>query len=363
MNTSVLKRNLNLDILRITACFFIVLSHTSASGCTDLPPTGIDWKISHIFNTLGHSGTILFLFLSGILLLPGNYRFRAKKFYTENFLGLFAAYLSWMTLYHIVGILRRGDFSPAVLKDAVLNIICGNASYHFWYIPMLLGIYLLLPLFRAVCAAGWKTVSYLVLLFLVITILFPTLFCFEFPYKYLLKSVVERIPFTLINHYAGYFFLGYLLSLFLKERRIPSPRFLGSVLVLTGVLCALFGDLFLSGGERGVIDMNTLFSLPLCMTATGIYFLIGSLEVHAGVGLTAVLTRISGLTFGIYMLHPLVITPVNGLLDAAGGGIPLPAATLLCTVITFLISSLLAFLLSLLPGIRRWLLLIRSAKS
>lgn len=363
MDTKLHKRNINLDILRITACFFIVLAHVSSVGCENFPISDINWKLSHIFNSLGHSGTILFLFISGSLLLSEDYHFNVRKFYLGNFLTLLGAYISWLIIYHLVGMVQRGDYSPAVLKDAVLNIIYGNASYHFWYIPMLLGIYLLLPLFRAISRAGEKTVTYLVIFFLAVSVLFPTLFYFEFPYKYLLSSIVNRIPFTLVNHYVGYFFMGYLLSLLLREEKIPHTKLTGALLILLGSIGALLGDLALSA-KTGYpsVSMNTLFSLTLCMIAAGVYLLICGLRLKEYPAASSLLTRISGLTFGIYMLHPLVITQVmkltNGM-EKLSSLLTVP----LNTVLSFLCSLLISFLLSLIPGVRRWLLFLHKKRS
>lgn len=363
MDTKLHKRNLNLDILRITACFFIVLAHVSSVGCENLPISDINWKLSHIFNSLGHSGTILFLFISGSLLLSEDYHFNVRKFYPGNFLTLLGAYISWLVIYHLAGLIQRGDYSPAVLKDAVLNIIYGNASYHFWYIPMLLGIYLLLPIFRAISRAGKKIVAYLVILFLVVSVLFPTLFYFEFPYKYLLNSAANRIPFTLVNHYAGYFFMGYLLSLLLREKKISRPKLTGTLLVLLGIIGALLGDTALSiQNGYPTVSMNTLFSLTLCMIAAGVYLLICDLRLKEHPAVSSLLTRISGLTFGIYMLHPLVITQVMKLTKGMEGLSALLTVPL-NTVLSFLCSLLISFLLSLIPGIRRWLLFLHTKKA
>lgn len=362
MDNVISKRNVHIDLLRITACFLIVLSHVSASNCEFLPIESINWKISHLFNSLGHSGTILFLFISGILLLPREYPYQAKKFFRKNFLTLLAAYLCWMIIYHAVGLIQRGDYSAAVLKDALLNILYGKASYHFWYIPMLLGIYLLLPLFRSIALAGEKTVAYLVLLFLSLNILFPTLFFFEFPYKYLLKSFVDRIPFTLVNHYVGYFFMGYLLSLLLSEKRLPRPRLTGMFLVTAGLAGALAGDYLLSiQNSYNSVAMNTLFSLPLCCIAVGIYLFVCSLPVKAAPPVLKVLTGISSLTFGIYMIHPLIVSFASRLFLSADMLSPLVTLPL-GAVFSFLCSLLIVFLLSLIPGVRRWLLFLRAKK-
>lgn len=142
-------RNHNIDILRIIACFLVVMAHMSSNVLVQ-SVFSLGWTVSHVYNSIGHVGTILFLFISGTLLLSENYHFSVKRFYLQNFLTLFVSYYAWIVLYHVYGLVIRGNLSWPHIKDAIINIIRGEAGYHFWYVPMMLGIYLLLPVLRAI---------------------------------------------------------------------------------------------------------------------------------------------------------------------------------------------------------------------
>lgn len=366
METGLRKRNGNLDLLRIIACVFVILVHTS-SKLAYMTISDSCWKTVHIYNSFAHAGNILFLMISGSLLLSEDYRFSAKKFYTHNFLRLVVSYLLWLIIFNVIGVVRyglmeQGSISAAVVQDAVKNVIRGIASYQFWFIPMLLGLYLLLPMLRAICHADRRLAPYLVGLFLIAYILFNTILYFDFPHKYLFESLMTRIPFTLINHYAGYFVMGYLLARLLKENKIPCKRAAGVLLILAGVLLSLAGDLTLAAqrNAENSIAMNELFSLCPCMAATGFFLLINSLRLPEGRRFTSLLQTLAGLTFGVYMLHPLLLPPIQALTEGLGLSpaleIPLHTILLFCSCLAV------SYVLSLLPPVRKWLLFMGSKK-
>ncbi len=353
-NTNNNNRKLNIDLLRIFACFFVVLSHTSSDRALNTNLLSLQGAIPHLLNSVGHTGTILFFFISGSLLLSSEYNFKPGKFYKNNFLRLLIAYCGWVIIYHVVGLLQRGIYTPAHLKEVALSIIRGEAGYHFWYLPMLLGIYLLLPFLRAICHSNKWILTYFVALFLVIQIGFTTLCFFEFPYKYLIMSLMNRLPLTLVNHHVGYFVLGYFLSVLLSEHRITNPRLWGWVLTIAGPVFGLLGDIVITmqQGAHGV-TFNTLFSATMCMTATGIFLLFSSLQADFSKWYTPIL-KVSGLTFGIYMLHPMILNGLSALCPQFFLN-PGTIGILIMTLLSFLISALLTRLLCMIPLIRKWI--------
>lgn len=349
------ERNKNLDILRIVACLLVVLSHVSSAGYDVMPVSSFDWQISHVYNTLGHTGTILFFFLSGLLLLSEEYDFRPRRFYTRNFLDLFIAYVSWVIIYHVIGFIQRGNWGVQYIKDVIINVIKGEASYHFWYLPMLLGIYLLLPMLRAICHADRRLPVYFVILFLVTKVLFGTVLLLDFPKKYLVESVLTRIPFTLVNHHVGYFVMGYVLYRLCKEKKLPGGRLGSAAMIILGAAGSLVGDLAVTA-QTGInsIEFNRLFSFTLCVCAVGIFTLLVKLPVRIEGKAAAALTEVARMTFGIYMIHPLIMSAVNTLLGHEGtyGVLGIPAVTLL----VFGMSLGVVWLASFVPLLRKWVL-------
>lgn len=367
METSVKKRNSSIDLLRMIACALVITVHAS-SFVGGMYISDRAWFFVHIYNTLGHAGNILFLMISGSLLLPENYRFDAKTFYTHNFLKLLTAYFLWLILYNSMEILHTSAESseknfPNILLAAVKNMFEGIEGVYFWFLPMLMGLYLLLPMLRAICRTKGVT-SYFMALFFVVSVLSPTILYFEFPYKYIYEFFETRIPFTLVNHYTGYFVMGHWLSVLLKEKkfRAVDAYLLGGVFIVFGVLGSLGGDYILAKqrGEFGSTSMNDLFSIGPCIIAVGFFLLINNIKLPEARIFSSALEKLAGLTFGVYMLHPLFLPFFQTLIQKSG--LPVIFEIPLTVLALSFVCMAVTYVLSLIPFLRKWLLFMGDKK-
>ncbi len=349
------KRQLNIDVLRILACFFVVMAHASSSA-SETALNSLQGITLHTLNAVGHTGTILFFAISGMFLLSDKYDFSFKKFYSNNFLKLLVAYITWVVIYHLIGFAERGIYTPAHLKEVIVNIIYGKVYYHFWYLPMLLGIYIILPFLRAICHSGKKLVLYFMILFLAVQVIFPTILFFDFPYRYYLASIVTRIPFTLVNHHVGYFIMGYALVLLLQAHKLPKPRLIATILIITGPVIGLLGDylLVLQKGYHEV-TLNTFFSATLCFSAIGWFILLHEWKIEFNETAAKWIRGISRLTFGIYILHPIIMDHLVKWIPFLEGNHAIPIV-LLMTLVTFLLSMLITWIFARIPFVRKWIL-------
>ena len=73
-------RNVNYDILRIIACIFVICCHVSTINVENFSIGSKQWISAHVFNGVGHTGSILFLFISGALLLDENMILNLRNF-------------------------------------------------------------------------------------------------------------------------------------------------------------------------------------------------------------------------------------------------------------------------------------------
>lgn len=348
------KRNINFDLLRIIACMLVICCHVATVEIESGPIFTEKWISAHILNGIGHTGSILFLFLSGTLLLDDQYNFQPKKFYLNNFLKLLVAYQLWVIAYNVIGVIQRGNFETAYLKDIVINSIAGQAGYHFWYVPVLLGIYLILPMLRAICKASKWVPVYFVALFFAIQIVFNAILSFDFKYKYFVELLINRIPLTLVNHYVGYFVMGYVLYRFLKEEKIKRPAVCGGVFFIGGIIIGLSADLVLSvQSGTPVTTFNDIFTISSCFSAVGMFLLMNAKQITFREKWQRMVVTLSGLTFGVYMIHPLFMGAVITLwryMDFLPRIILIP----FLVIILFIISAIPIWIFSKIPIVNEW---------
>ena len=147
MKTS--KRIVWMDITRVLAIIFVVLCHAIESDyyavrMTGKPVSDLCWAFENISFTFGRLGVPLFLMLSGALMLGREYD--TKTFYKRSLIPLFITTEIWNIINYFYYIYNFSyDFDWEVLLYDVLFWRNPYAS-HMWYMPVILGIYLVLPL-------------------------------------------------------------------------------------------------------------------------------------------------------------------------------------------------------------------------
>lgn len=102
-----MKRNYGLDVLRIIAIFFVVMTHVyeSAYNLSEMKPHILSisqlWS-SYLGFTIGRIGVPLFLMLTGYFLLSRTWTSeKIQIFYKKNVFHLLLTWQIWIALYFL----------------------------------------------------------------------------------------------------------------------------------------------------------------------------------------------------------------------------------------------------------------------
>ncbi|MCD8335102.1 MAG: acyltransferase [Clostridiales bacterium] len=146
------ERILWVDAARCLAILCVVLCHaTERIYSFDVDFMAGISTLSNVFAFLcfsvGRLGVPLFLFISGYLLMGREYDTKdCFRFWKRNLLPLLVTTEIWIVLYNIFcAWYYDTPFSVAELLSNMLLFENVNLS-HFWYMPMILSVYLFLPL-------------------------------------------------------------------------------------------------------------------------------------------------------------------------------------------------------------------------
>ena len=164
---------LYIDILRVMACFSVIMLHTSAQPWYNLPVDSVGFKIANSYDALFRFGVPVFVMISGALFLEPKKEPDIKRLYRHNILRLAVLYVFWSCLY---GLMDCRGFDPAGIgwKDIAREMILGR--YHLWFLPMIMGIYVLLPVLQVwIRHASKQNIEYFLLLFFFCQILCETI--------------------------------------------------------------------------------------------------------------------------------------------------------------------------------------------
>ncbi|MBO6208683.1 MAG: acyltransferase [Lachnospiraceae bacterium] len=308
------------DRLRVFACILVVLVHVSAQGISASAVDSAAFAFCQCCNILAFSGVSIFVMMSGALALRPGKETPVRDVVVKRFLFFLGLYFLWKGIYLVFDLLRAGQgVSGSGLKQLVLDLIGGRGFYHLWYLPMIAFLSLLVPLLRQGVQKKEVCLLYLVP-FVVLALLFPTLFYFEFPFKYLLMDFLGQFETEYFLGYLGYFILGHFLYQW-KEDQTGRKRI---ALMIAGVVALICGCIF--GVQRSRADGVFFdgYSSPLSFTnlltssAIFVFFLQNQGDENQGDGPCGSAAGakkkpqgpspwFSELTLGIYLIHPMVI--------------------------------------------------------
>ena len=344
-----------MDLLRVVACFFIVMVHVSAMEWSHVSVKTVAWQTMNVYDCIGIMGVPLFVMLSGALMLRADYEVTVKKILKKVFI-LFVVCHVWLLLYNLEAFIENGyPWDLYHIKTYVVSqVIRGLGIYHLWFLPMLMVLYLLTPILKAAFSEE-KICRYYLILYVVIGLLIPTMFLFEFPGKYLLQDFYNRTSYAMLTGYIGYFVAGHYIHSHMKPLTGRKKGMVWGAVVICCIITITVCGVDAVQKDAPSILLNNPLTITDFISTVGIYALFRN-HGYAQEDRESPrwLVFLSGLTFGIYLVHPFVLMAF-----AAVGftTILLPSVIMIpcVTLAAFLVSGALSYGIGKIPFIGRYL--------
>lgn len=286
------------DVLRCLACVAVVALHITGAPANDLAVTDPAWTWAVLANSLTRWSVPMFILLSGMFLLDPERAFDWKHWRGQVLrlvlvtLGAALVFSCWDA--------REAHPGLEYLLEVLIRMVRGDLHYHLWFMPMLVGLYLFVPVLRAVTAAGPKVLWYTLGLWGVLSISLPFFYRF-FVQDAALQHWLELMPIYNTMGYVGYFLLGYAL----KSCPLKPWQTWTAFGVAAAAWLITFLGVWLSSRAEGAL--NTLFfsnfSPFVALTTAGLFLLFR----HLAPGKSPVWRRLGKATLWVYLLHPLVL--------------------------------------------------------
>jgi surface polysaccharide O-acyltransferase-like enzyme len=329
--------------LRLISMFAVIVLHTASPLLFAYKGSSLhDWLTGDIYNALVRFAVPVFVMITGALLLHREYEL---GYFLKKRIGrLILPFIFWSLVY--VGYRLYNEefaFTGNLWADGkfVLNQLQTGAYYHLWYVYLLIGLYLFIPILgKFVRNATEKELIY----FLVIWYLAMLL---STPYLGIFNTAVDLHNFT---GYIGYLVLGHYLTY--KQFNFKSLPVVAALLFMALVALMSWGTYYLQVRDH---ELKTFFYEPVgpfVVVLAACAFLIAKYTVvKLNPTLKHVCNNAGKYTLGIYLSHALVLnvfdlndinfTIFNPILS-------IPLIALAC----FLLSWLLVYGMSKVPGIK-----------
>ena len=339
-------RDVRYDLLRICAALMVVVIHVSASNWYCVPYDSMEWAVMNGYDSFARSAVPIFFMLSGAFVLKKE--IGIKSLWLKKILPLLIIYLVWSFLYAVdtIGIAQLTSTSG---MDWVCLIV--ESKYHLWFLPALLGIYIIQPVLYAIvqCKEG-KYIPYMIVIFIVFGIVKSTVGAFLGSYE-LLDSVLGILPVELVG-YCGYVILGYYLSNINPIRMRPVFALVGYV--ITAFLATLIGQgyAFYMEDRSGVL--YGYFTLPVFIEAIFLFLFFQNFNCKRDDSdrVKSCISRVATLTLGIYLLHPYFIDKLYSMGMHTLTIHPMIAIPVISVGI-FVISMIISWVMSKIPVVKR----------
>ena len=311
MNKTKSKRIFYLDALRALAIISVINFHIFNGALSRFVVydyaviPSFNWILTDVMLNCFRLGVITFLMLSGALSL-------GRKWEIKTFLGrriprIVWPYALWTAFFIIIYMILSYFFNFPIIKsfeihsllDFIYKMALGQNHFgnHLWFFWMILGTYLIMPIFdKWIAECSLREVEYF-LFFWLITCLFTYTLKIEFP-----------IALTYFTGSIGFVVLGYYLRY--TDRKLLNNVYFDILLILVvSISAAVLAYLFSSPGHIFKFERDSIF---MALEGAGVFLLFknfGQLNLNMdfitqpGRFFNKFTLLLAKYSYGIYLVH------------------------------------------------------------
>ncbi len=383
------EREIWLDWMRVAACLMVMVVHATepfylgGDGSLILTQTDAFW--ASFFDSFVRACVPLFIIASSYLQFPLHYS--SEEFFRRRAVRILVPFVLWTVVYALVWGSPVQNF-----KDLLLNF--NYAAGHLWFVYMLVGVYLLMPLLSPWAERVGRTELRIYLGLWLFTTVIPLLRDWVFgapPVVYGVSGLPRQALFPLwgeaswnaygvfyyLSGFVGYLLLGLYVRKFLgtwswrKTLAVALPCFAaGFALSFGGFLRRVWLS---SGGEfpvGGLVEKAVWWETTWCNDTLGvalmaIAWVLLFRKIQASGGFYRRITLpLSRAGYGMYLSHLLVLVPictwVRGWLGSGDAGIlgfwTTPAEIVLSAVACFVVVGAGSIALQRIPKVGKYIM-------
>ncbi len=330
-------RIFSFDVLRIIAMLGVITVH-SIGGFVSGPYSvdSIEFILGNICVGFARIGLPIFVMLSGALMLNEEKRFSINK-HLKRICQLFLVFIVWSIFYAFFHEVVLPVYEGTSISFNSFLSACIWGHYHLWYLPMIIGLYLLTPILRLFVK---KANSKYVLYFITLGLIFQFL-SFDLDYlvekvtgKSVVSAYLNKFKLSALQGYITYYLIGWYIA------NVPLKKTFRKVLYALGIACALFivlGMQFASTNEeKGYGFFYTETSLHVLIYSAAVFVFVYYLfEQKEPPRCAPFIRRMADLTFGVYLLHALILEIPDMFLQTNNVYLQIPLNWIFTTIITF----------------------------
>ena len=327
------NRILFLDILRIMSIFAVILIHSIYPLGERIDQTIIfDWWIANIYGATSRWSVPIMVMISGALLLNSKKDESIPIFFKKRVSRIFVPILFWSVFYMF------WNGIDLQMSTIMLNFITGQVNFHLWFVFLIMGLYLTTPILRIyIKNADEIHVEYFIFFWIVSIIN---------TYMKTRYGIGTGIEIGFFTGFIGYYILGYYLTNIDFDKKYKNLIY---ILSISGAFITTFGTYILTK-DTNLLDQSyySYLSPNVMVMSIGIFIFFKNIdwkkiEIFNNLKIIDVITKMSILSFGAYLIHALILSILaNNLIGSKlilllGPIIGIPLYALIVMLISYLL--------------------------
>lgn len=294
------KRNYYYDVMRIVACFLVILNHTSYVFERYGEMKSINWIISSYLFFLCKTAVPIFIMLSGALLLKKEEGY--IQILKNRIFKMIIVIIIWTVIYESVILNKVLNINEVI--NALKNAVKVPIYIHFWYLYMLIGLYIMTPFLKKMIRQ-FENKDYIIFLsiWFAVSCLVPFI---NLIYK---VEVASYFKIPIFTGYLGFYILGF----YLDNLKIDSKLLKWAIIILIGTISlSVFMTLHYSSsiGKTWTL-LDQVLMAPIAISSLSLFIIIKYIALKYSIQINKfenIIINLSTSTFGIYIVHMLVIS-------------------------------------------------------
>lgn len=312
MRQSSIKTNLGLSYCRALATIAIIILHTGFILSTNFQFQIKENIVLRILVNCSMWAVPIFLMVTGALLLDENKKLTLNKLIKKYIKRILLSIVIFVAIYQIVDIIldeKQINFNQLLIY--LENLYTGKTYSPMWYLYMLIGLYLMMPMYRAfIKECDDKEIKFILFIYLVFISIIPIIGIFKFKSGFYIHE---------LTIYPFYLFVGY--SLHKGIIKINFKKGLLLFLISTIIICILTYHRWKNNYNN--LEVFWGYSSPIVIAQS-----IGMFSIIMGINkslnwknkenkikyynrnekfFSKVLLKIDDKSFGIYLIHIIII--------------------------------------------------------
>lgn len=322
------------DYLRIIGILGVIGVHLGGDYLSHTPLFSGLWYQGVIYSSFMRSGAILFIMVSGLLLLD---RPQSIDKLPHRISRVMTPFIFWFLIIFLKLIYVDHYFTATSVEHFISQFIVyllnpWVVSEEFWYIYMIIGFYLMLPiLYKWISNTDEREIEYFLVLWFAMLLL-----------KYFNVQIMLLDFVNLFVGHLGYFILGYYLSK--KESKYTNNIWIGVILFLFGTFL-VFLSMYVPTMMSQQLDLTYIGQYNLSpgsvFKAMGMFLILKNLDYGKIFGkrvekVNNFAMKFAEISYGLYLAH--IVVPIQLIYNVnLSPFINIPLFTLIIVVVVWVV--------------------------